>query len=261
MNKELKKQGIQSSVVGRRSSAIFTLIELLVVIAIIAILAAMLLPALANARSMAKAAKCASNQKQIGLAFFMYNDDFADRLPFYFWSDGSSFYISYDDLLNNYLGGTLTEAEKCASSTPVAKGLEIFQCPADTCKRASIARTYSMPRTSMSQLGVGKYASGSATPPTEMKMSTIKRTGDTILLAEWAGLANSSGLYNNQQGAQGTPLDSPSQQIVNPPKLHGLKSLNYLFCDGHVNPINPDETIGTGSITVPLGMWTVDPAD
>jgi prepilin-type N-terminal cleavage/methylation domain-containing protein/prepilin-type processing-associated H-X9-DG protein len=62
----------------------FTLIELLVVIAIIAILAAILFPVFAQAREKARAATCASNLRQMGLAMVMYAQDHDETYAPYF---------------------------------------------------------------------------------------------------------------------------------------------------------------------------------
>jgi prepilin-type N-terminal cleavage/methylation domain-containing protein/prepilin-type processing-associated H-X9-DG protein len=64
----------------RKNQRGFTLIELLVVIAIIAILAAMLLPALARAKSKGATTYCLNNLKQLNVCWHMYTHDNSDLL-------------------------------------------------------------------------------------------------------------------------------------------------------------------------------------
>jgi len=65
----------------KQSYNAFTLIELLVVIAIISILAAILFPVFATAREKARTTACASNEKQLGLAFLQYTQDYDEQFP------------------------------------------------------------------------------------------------------------------------------------------------------------------------------------
>jgi prepilin-type processing-associated H-X9-DG protein/prepilin-type N-terminal cleavage/methylation domain-containing protein len=65
----------------------FTIIELLVVIAIVAILASLLMPALSEARAMARSATCISNLRQLGVALHLYQNAYG-FYPVHQWKLG-----------------------------------------------------------------------------------------------------------------------------------------------------------------------------
>jgi len=95
--------------------SLFTLIELLIVIAIIAILAAMLLPALKNAKDMAKMSICTSNLKQIGYAYNYYADDYNDYFP------NPQYLI--------YANPTTQTAGWIHAVYPYLNNLKVYECP------------------------------------------------------------------------------------------------------------------------------------
>jgi prepilin-type N-terminal cleavage/methylation domain-containing protein/prepilin-type processing-associated H-X9-DG protein len=93
----------------------FTLIELLVVIAIIAILAAILFPVFASAREKARSTSCLSNEKQLGLGFMQYTQDYDEQ------------FMPADNATVGMLGHGWG-----SRVYPYVKSAHVYQCPDDS---------------------------------------------------------------------------------------------------------------------------------
>ncbi len=272
----------------------FTLIELLVVIAIIAILAAMLLPALAAAKAKAQRIQCTSQMKQLGLGFTMFTGDHSDMFPPAYDATGDYAYqLTWDNYLNKYIGGSAPDSALIVSIMDGTLAPKILKCPADqqpnTVAYAAqgARRSYAMNSTHANDI-----APGQALPPATYgvglgynhydgsmpnwdaigyKNSVVQDNSGTILLAE---LPNGRNLCGNDSpstcdGPGPNPAGTQNRLQLGVSSdnqgaaAYGLhsKRFNYLFHDGHVEALKTTDTIGTGTLTSPLGMWTMTSGD
>jgi len=165
----------------------FTLIELLVVIAIIAILAAILFPVFAAAREKARQTTCASNEKQLGLAFLQYSQDFDETMPA-ISSDGTGW---------------------AGAIYPYVKSVNAFVCPDDpTSAGACCYDTAPQNMTSYAYNGnIGANSAYSIDGATAKMSEPVK----TVLLAE-IGVLRGGG---NQTGGIGGICDLTSSESSN----------------------------------------------
>ncbi|HXR46911.1 MAG TPA: type II secretion system protein [Candidatus Limnocylindrales bacterium] len=135
--------------------------------------------------------------------------------------------------------------------------------------------------------GVGIYWQSSALLPDwdakGYKTSVVKDPSGTILLCEETGGQQCVGniwtcVCNGPQTSQHGGVNGNLYQIdttsipQNPNSAAGVNQgsllynaqggrFNYAFHDGHVAALKIEQTVGTGTLSAPKGMWTVAPGD
>jgi len=251
-----------------RKRAGFTLIELLVVIAIIAILAGLLLPVLSAAREKGRTMLCANNLKQIGGAIQLYAGDNYDTTPpmvgpnnqVYLGHTFAANANGWDWYLMPYLKPTQWGQSKALlCPTDSARGRNrlpkyLFDSGVATPDKYRTARTYAL--NSTWNAVYWSLTNGVA-------LTRIPAPASTILICERM-VANNNAVddYQGMPNNRGFGLAPNPTNLtgVDPPTWHLGKS-NYLFLDGHVETLSRKQTIGNGTLAVPLGMWTLDPSD
>ena len=114
---------------ARRPSAprAFTLVELLVVVGIIAILIAILMPALRRAREQANGVACASNQRQLMMAFLLFAADHKGHLPGNFTDFANPDPLKRAWLLN--ANEPFTNAPQGGTIYRYLQNKDVYRCP------------------------------------------------------------------------------------------------------------------------------------
>jgi len=125
--------------------------------------------------------------------------------------------------------------------------------------------------------GVGIYWQDEGLPLTGLpdweakgyKTSVVKDPSGTILLVEEPNIQNVVGniwpcICNGPKGAGDLYQLDPAPDAKNfGNNQYGIHSrrFNYLFHDNHVSALKIEQTVGTGTLNAPNGMWTVKAGD
>ena len=201
----------------------FTLIELLVVIAIIAILAAILFPVFAQAKAAAKKTACLSNDKQMGLALYLYLNDYDDSLPMANYPSNpgnATSAFSYRASKTDYIALNWADLIE-----PYAKNYDIFKCPTDV-SGPLVVNGVAIPGYPLSYalnmyiyLGLSGFAGFTGT--TGASMDSILDPSSKLFIVESA---------SNISQEVVLPASSKRVGLLR----HNLGS-NYVYCDTHAH--------------------------
>lgn len=200
----------------------FTLIELLVVIAIIAILAAILFPVFAKAREKARQASCQSNNKQIGLAFAQYTQDYDEKYSF------------------REMGGP-TPASYRVVLTPYIKNTQIWRCPSNPSNSNDWTNSNYSANYTLND-AAGQFNGRAPT------LASIDKPANKFLQVEmrnhtWTDWASNWWCGGNDPNqAQSCCFDSGYAGHT--------RTVTYLFGDYHVKSLRPSQTASG-----PISMW------
>ncbi|MGA2662529.1 MAG: prepilin-type N-terminal cleavage/methylation domain-containing protein [Verrucomicrobiota bacterium] len=208
----------------------FTLIELLVVVAILGILAALLLPVLGRSQGKAKAAACASNLKQLYIAWALYAEDNSDLLVNNHgvaetlarrqtWANNVEDWQSSDDNTNLVY---LTDSKLGPFASRSAR---IYKCPADRVPAPNGDRVRSMSMNA--QVGNPGELTNRFNPlyVQFFKSADIRNpSGIFVFLEEHADTLNDGFFVNVLQ----------DNQWGNLPASYHDGAANFVFADGHL---------------------------
>ena len=212
----------------------FTLIELLVVISIIGILASLLLPSLARARAVSKAAVCVSNLKQLGMGIAMYSDGSSERTPPSYIKYPDNTHPTWAEHIAVYLGKDMDAMRNTQSRAEQGA----FNCPENDVQTVAGNATWSIQRCSYGGNAVYGFIIGetfNGNRALGIKLSEMRQPSDLYLLTDSVYFR----FTNNTGGAHMTCKTGPSCVGTGaehgPPRYAHLSKLNMLFSDMHVN--------------------------